>query len=151
MFIGKEMLMINTIVVATDGSEAAMRAVEYSTQLAKKFNAKIEIVSVIQYSTVAYHDGSQIFYASMTDSLTKLASDNLSKAASVVEPAGVPFDTHIFKGDARFVLVNEVIENYNPDLIVMGKTGTTVLTRMFIGSTARYVSERADTNVLLIK
>jgi len=87
MFIGKEMLMINTIVVATDGSEAAMRAVEYSTQLAKKFNAKIEIVSVIQYSTVAYHDGSQIFYASMTDSLTKLASDNLSKAASVVEPA----------------------------------------------------------------
>jgi len=151
MFIGKEMLMINTIVVATDGSEAAMRAVEYSTQLAKKFNAKIEIVSVIQYSTVAYHDGSQIFYASMTDSLTKLASDNLSKAASVVEPTGVPFDTHIFKGDARFVLVNEVIENYNPDLIVMGKTGTTILTRMFIGSTARYVSERADTNVLLVK
>ncbi|MDC2805372.1 universal stress protein [Leuconostoc suionicum] len=143
--------MINTIVVATDGSETAMRAVEFSTNLAKKFDAKIEIISVIQYSTVAYHDGSQIFYASMTDSLTKLASDNLSKAANVVEVEGVSFDTHMFKGDARFVLVNEVIENFHPDLIVMGKTGTTVLTRMFIGSTARYVSERADTNVLLVK
>ncbi|GMA69089.1 universal stress protein UspA [Leuconostoc litchii] len=143
--------MIKTIVVATDGSEAAMRAVQYAADLAKKYDAKIEIVSIIQYSTVAYHDGSQVFYASMTDSLTELARDNLSKAAEILADEGIQFNTHMFKGDARFVLSNEVVKNFSPDLIVMGKTGTTVLTRMFIGSTARYVSERADANVLLVK
>lgn len=143
--------MMKTIVVATDGSDAAMRAVAYSASLAKKYGAKVEIISVIQYSTVAYHDGSQVFYASMTDSLTKLANENVTKAANFLTDSDVPYDTHVFKGDARFILVNEVMEKFKPDLIVMGKTGTTLLTRILIGSTARYVSERADADVLLVK
>lgn len=45
--IREEALMINKIVVAIDGSEAAQRAVDFSVELAKKFDAKIDIVNVI--------------------------------------------------------------------------------------------------------
>lgn len=83
--------------------------------------------------------------------MTNTASAKLDEAASVVKKSGIIVNTHVLQGDARFVLADQVPEQLNPDLIVMGKTGTNVVMRVFMGSTARYVSEHAETNVLLVQ
>lgn len=149
--IREEALMINKIVVAIDGSEAAQRAVDFSVELAKKFDAKIDIVNVIQYPTITYYDSDQSFYDSLVQRMTNTASAKLDEAANVVKKSGIVVNTHVLQGDARFILADQVPEQLNPDLIVMGKTGTNAVMRVFMGSTARYVSEHAETNVLLIQ
>lgn len=150
-YIREEALMISRIVVAIDGSEAAQRAVDFSVELAKKFDAKIDIVNVIQYPTITYYDSDQSFYDSLVQRMTNTASAKLDEAAAVVKDAEIVVDTHVLQGDARFVLADQVPEQLSPDLIVMGKTGTNIVMRVFMGSTARYVSEHAETSVLLVQ
>ncbi|GMA70691.1 universal stress protein family [Leuconostoc litchii] len=143
--------MISRIVIAIDGSEAAKRAVDFGVELAKKMDAKIDIVTVIQYPTITYYDSDQSFYDSLMKRMTDSASAKLDEAAAVVKDAEIAVDTHVFQGDARFVLADQVPEQLNPDLLVLGKTGTNIVMRVFMGSTARYVSEHADASVLLVK
>lgn len=143
--------MINTIVIPTDGSDTALRAVKYGIGLAKKFDAKIIVVSVIQYPIVTAHTGGPILYEPISDGFDKAANENVSEAIDLIKAEGVAYDALIEKGDPRFVLTTQVVDQFHPDLIVMGKTGTNALTRLLIGSTARYVAENAETNVLLVK
>ncbi len=44
------MKMINKIAVALDGSNSAINATNYAIELAKNIGAKIEIISIINYS-----------------------------------------------------------------------------------------------------
>lgn len=101
-YIREEALMISRIVVAIDGSEAAQRAVDFSVELAKKFDAKIDIVNVIQYPTITYYDSDQSFYDSLVQRMTNTASAKLDEAAAVVKDAEIAVDTHVLQGDARF-------------------------------------------------
>lgn len=142
--------MIKTIVVATDGSDTATRAVKLSAEMAQKYNAKVEIVSVIKYPTLSNYDASYSFYDSMQSELTKLADEYIADASKIMQEANIEFGTHTFNGDPRFILVEDVQRELHPDIIIMGKTGTSVVSRLFVGSTARYVSEHAEANVLLV-
>lgn len=60
-------------------------------------------------------------------------------------------DVYLEKGDPRIVIAEKMVASLKPDLLVMGKTGTNKISRIFLGSTARYVSENAQTNVLLVE
>lgn len=143
--------MITSILLTTDGSETSKRAIQHAIVLAKKFEAKISVVSVVNYSQMSPYSMAASFDGPNIESLTTAVQENLNFAQQIITDAQVPCDVYLEKGDPRIVIADKMVASLKPDLLVMGKTGTNKISRIFLGSTARYVSENAQTNVLLVE
>jgi nucleotide-binding universal stress UspA family protein len=145
--------MFSAIVVGTDGSETAGKAVLQATELAKQVGASINLVSA--YEPVA------------NQRLRKEARDvpkdlewmvnpredveaTLKEAAEQVEEAGVKVETYAREGDAADAIL-DVAEETHADLIVVGNKGMTGTKRFLLGSVPNKVSHHAPCSVLIIR
>ena len=124
--------MFRTIVVGTDGSEAARQAVRDAAGLAAQLGGSIELVS-------AYAPGSR-----------EDLEATLREAAAEVAAAGVPVRTHHREGDAADAIL-DVAEERGADLIVVGNKGMTGARRFLLGSVPNKVSHHAPCSVLIIR
>jgi nucleotide-binding universal stress UspA family protein len=140
--------MYRTIVVGTDGSETAQRAVEQATELAQTMGAELHIVSA--YEPV----GGRI--AGAPDEAAKVwavAPDYeveglIEEALATVKEHGVEAHPHTVKGDPVDALL-EVAKRVDADLIVVGNRGMHGLGRV-LGSVPNKVSHRARCSVLIV-
>jgi nucleotide-binding universal stress UspA family protein len=145
--------MFSSIVVGTDGSETARKAVQQATELARQVGASISLVS-------AYEPVSN---ARMRDEKREVPKDmewmvnpredveaTLSEASEEVEGAGVKVETFAREGDAADAIL-DVAEEQNADLIVVGNKGMTGAKRFLLGSVPNKVSHHAPCSVLIIR
>lgn len=145
--------MFKRIVVGTDGSETASKAVREAIDLAKQVDATLEIVSA--YSPVPE--------ARLREQARDVPKDlewmvnpridvdeTLTQAAAQVEAAGVPVKTWAREGDAANAIL-DVAEERNADLIVVGNKGMTGAKRFLIGSVPNKVAHHAPCSVLIVK
>ena len=140
--------MYEKILVAIDGSKSASNALKSAVKLAKQFNSELYLVSVVNTANLPANVG--VSYApGLTKDLRENAQKDLNDAEEVVKNAGVTYHVALLDGEPREQLVRYPKE-HNIDLIVMGKTGTSSFTRVFVGSVTRYVSEHTDINVLIV-
>ncbi|MGH9244932.1 MAG: universal stress protein [Acidimicrobiales bacterium] len=122
--------MYQKILVGTDGSPTAARAVDRAVQVAKATDAR----------------------------LTILMAGRPDRARNVVEAAaarhadsGVAIDTRVVDTDPVSALV-ETAEADGYDLVVTGNRGMTGLTRFFsIGSVPNKLSHHLPTSLLIVK
>ena len=140
--------MFKKIMVAIDGSQSSFNALNTAIDLAKKFEAKLYLVSVVNTANLPMNVG--VSYApGLVRDLENGARDDLEKAKETVKKAGLLCNVKLLNGEPRNELTRFPQEN-KIDLIVMGKTGNSGLTRILVGSVTRYVSERSQTNVLIV-
>jgi nucleotide-binding universal stress UspA family protein len=145
--------MFSSIVVGTDGSETARKAVQQATELARQVGASISLVS-------AYEPVSN---ARMRDEKREVPKDmewmvnpredveaTLNEASEEVEGAGVKVETFAREGDAADAIL-DVAEEQNADLIVVGNKGMTGAKRFLLGSVPNKVSHHAPCSVLIIR
>ena len=145
--------MFGSIVVGTDGSETALKAVEHAISMAKAMDAKLEIVSA--YEPVA--DGR------LREERQEVPGDlqwmvnpredvdsTLKEAAAEAEEAGVPVETFARQGDPADAIL-DVAEERGSDLIVVGNKGMTGAKRFLLGSVPNKVSHHAPCSVLIIR
>jgi nucleotide-binding universal stress UspA family protein len=118
--------MYKRILIATDGSPTAAKAVEIGSDLAR--NVKAE--------TILVHVGDP-----------KRGEKVLTDAAKAV--GGKP-KTVTLEGDPADKIL-EVAENDGVDLIVIGNKGMTGAKRFLLGSVPNQVSHHAPCNVLIVK
>ncbi|WP_119326121.1 universal stress protein [Companilactobacillus musae] len=140
--------MFKKILVAIDGSKSSFNALDSAVTLAKQFNSELYLVSVVNTVNLPTNVGVS-YVPGLTKDLRDSSKRELDKAAQIVSKTGLTYQTELLDGEPREELTIFPQEN-GIDLIVMGKTGTNALTRVFVGSVTRFVSEHSDINVLIV-
>ena len=139
----------STVVVGTDGSAGAERALERAARLAASDGARLHVVT-------AYHDGGP-FKERLGDSarvdpidVVRVAEEVLARAAAHARRHGVEPELHAREGDPAEALI-EVAEEQDADLIVVGSRGLTGIKRYLLGSVSSKVSEHAPCSVMIVR
>jgi nucleotide-binding universal stress UspA family protein len=145
--------MFRSIVVGTDGSETAGKAVKEAVELAKAVGASIELVSA--YEPVPNSRLRQEARETPDDiqwmvNPREEVDATLSDAADTVREAGVGVATYAREGDPADAIL-DVAEEKGADLIVVGNKGMTGAKRFLLGSVPNKVSHHAPCSVLIIR
>ena len=141
--------MYESIVVGTDGSETAKRAVAEATRLAEAMGGKLHVVAAYEPLRGAKIVGAPEGAAKVWELKPDAAVQNvIQEAVSGVRLKGVEVESHTVTGDPADALL-EIAESQNADLIVVGNRGMHGMTRV-LGSVPNKVSHRAACNVLIV-
>ena len=138
--------MYERILLATDGSEAAVPAIEHAIELAVHTGATLHIVYVVDQSAAAAVPEAQAY--SITDLLEEAGNQAMDDVIARVDERDVDYETDIRYGSAP----NEIIaaaDEADVDLILMGTHGRSGLDRMLLGSVADRVIRSANQPVLV--
>jgi len=144
---------IRTILFPTDFSECGNYALSYAASLARRFNASVICVNVIEpiVPTVGYSGMTEpLPIADITEQLEDSAERELPKLAECDECSGVDVEELVVHGEAASEIVR-VAEERKVDLIVISSHGRTGLGRILFGSTAESVVRHAPCPVLVVK
>jgi nucleotide-binding universal stress UspA family protein len=139
----------SSIVVGTDGSETAERAVSEATRLAKALDGRLHLVSAYEplrgARIAGAPEGAAKVWAQAPDAEVQRI---VEQAAATVRLSEVDVSTHTISGDPADALL-EVAEREQADLIVVGNRGMHGM-RSVLGSVPNKVSHRARCNVLIV-
>ena len=145
--------MFSAIVVGTDGSETARKAVQQATELARQVGASISLVSAYEpVSNARIRDEKREVPKDM-EWMVNPREDveaTLKEASEEVQGAGVKVETFAREGDAADAIL-DVAEEQHADLIVVGNKGMTGAKRFLLGSVPNKVSHHAPCSVLIIR
>jgi nucleotide-binding universal stress UspA family protein len=133
-----------SIVVGTDGSDTAKRAVAEAVRLAKALGAELHVISAYEPLRAVAAEGA----AEAQPLPDALVDSTLAQAAAVGRFSDVPVSTHAVRGDPADALV-QLAEEVDASLIVVGNQGMHGAKRI-LGSVPNTVSHRARCNVLIV-
>jgi nucleotide-binding universal stress UspA family protein len=146
--------MISSIVVGTDGSDTARKAVQEAADLAAQMGAAMDIVSA--YTPVSNQRLREEARQAPEDVQWMVTpredvDAKLNEAKELVEKAGVEkVNLHPREGDPADAIL-DVAEERNADLIVVGNKGMSGAKRFLLGSVPNKVSHHAPCSVLIVR
>jgi nucleotide-binding universal stress UspA family protein len=145
--------MFRQIVVGTDGSETAAKAVGQAAELAASVGSTLLVVSAFE----------PIGGARLREEASQAPDDvrwmvnpredvdaTLEAATALAEEKGVAVRTFARQGDPADAIL-DVAEEEHADLIVVGNKGMTGAKRFLLGSVPNKVSHHAPCSVLIIR
>jgi nucleotide-binding universal stress UspA family protein len=141
--------MSESIVVGTDGSETAERAVSEAIRMAKAFGAELHVVTAYKpirgAKIVGAPEGAAKVWAPLPD---HNAQTIIEEAASAARMAGVKVQSHMLEKDPGDALL-DVAGEVRASLLVVGNQGMSGARRV-LGSVPNKVSHAARCNVLIV-
>jgi nucleotide-binding universal stress UspA family protein len=144
---------MDLIVVGTDGSESAMKAVGKAAELARQTEGRLAIVSAYKPAAgvkISGTTGAGSEASAWADGLSESVVEAvLRDAAQMAKAEGIEVELHSRKGDAADALL-EVAKDTDADLIVVGSRGMTGARRV-LGSVPNKVTHHADCSVMVVK
>jgi len=140
--------MLKKILVTTDASEYSQRALKTAVELARVFNAEIELLFVMQMP-LAY-DSSVYSYIISQDEIISEGERALKATLEGIDVSGVALSLKKIQGKPANVILKEV-EDENIDLIVMGSHGYGAIVGSVLGSVSQKVLHGAKCSVLIVK
>jgi nucleotide-binding universal stress UspA family protein len=145
--------MFSSIVVGTDGSETATKAVSQAVDLARSLGAKLELVSA--YEPVSEQRLKQERKQTPEDLQWAInpredVDATLESAADIARKAGVEVAVYARQGDPADAIL-DVAEEQQADLVIVGNKGMTGAKRFLLGSVPNKVSHHAPCSVLIIR
>lgn len=140
--------MYKNILIATDGSDLSMRAVQHGVSLAKSVGARITAVTVSEpfhwFDPNMVEGAEKAYKAGM--SLT--AADRLSRVEDVARAAGLPCETIHIEEEHPYKGIIDAAKAKGCDLIVMATHGRRGIGAAFIGSETAKVLAHSSIPVL---
>jgi nucleotide-binding universal stress UspA family protein len=140
--------MFKTIVVGTDGSDTADRAVNRAAELAALTGADLHLVSAYRQAPVRVGDGSVAEAADWSVGGDYKADAALQRTIARLRGKGISIDEHAPKGDPADAIVAVAVSE-NADLIVLGSKGMHGKGRL-LGSVPNKVSHQAPCDLLIV-
>lgn len=143
--------MYKHILLATDGSELAERAMSDGIALAKALGAKMTAITVIlPWRTIAPAEVMISFpEPDYLKGAEALASKVLEKASAAAKDAGVACNTLHRVHEHPWRAITDTAVSENCDLIVMGSHGRTGLVKLVLGSETQNVLAHSEVPVLV--
>jgi nucleotide-binding universal stress UspA family protein len=140
--------MINSILLATDGSLTSERAAEFAASLARRFHAKVVVLHA--YTPVPGNCEHQNVHRSLYETPEEAHCLVESVAQRLLDLGANQIETEVVEGPAANVIIGAA-ESYSPDMIVIGARGTSTWQGLLLGSVSMLVTQRADCPVLIVK
>ena len=136
--------MISTVAVGTDGSETAAEAVRQAAEFARRFNAKLVLLSAFKEGPVLSTGYDEAQWSQNPASQVK---EILARAEAELSEQGIECTTIIDEGEPGDVLVR-LAEDCGADVLVIGSKG---IQRRILGSVPKTVTQNADCSVFVVK
>ena len=141
--------MFKNILVPTDGSEPAQRALLMALELAKKFESQIVLLHVVfTPEAMGYTLSSGISVPQEEIGIYGRAV--LSSSLVEIDTRNVPIKKKHLPGHPVGTILQE-IENTHADLIVMGNRGYGPIAGSMLGSVSQRVLNKAACPVMIVK
>ncbi len=160
--------MFKKILLATDGSQAADKALPFIISLAKKFDPQIfvlycvphsilKLTSAASFTPVSVESSFDLPLGTMMPPSLKIAREEKEKAGNIVgriqevlRNSEVASTIMIGKGNPGKVIC-ESASQQKIDLVIIGQKGGGKIKNYTLGSISYYVSRHAPCAVLIIK
>jgi len=149
-------MMYEKILIATDGSELAGRAVAHGLKLAKELKVPVVVVTVTQmWSALEVAHAARLNKADpievYKESAAAWAQRNLDEAGEQAKAAGVSFELVHVPESAPAGGIIATPEKQGCDLIVMASHGRRGLGRLVLGSQANEVLAYSKVPTLIVR
>ena len=146
-------MTVKRILVPVDFSTHALQALAYARQVAKRFDAELLLVHVIEPAYRA--DASDVYVTSphgavLLKEQRRLAQEQLRRLGTDLTKHGHRVRSMVKQGSPPLAIV-ATAARVGAHLIVMGTYGRTGLSRMLIGSVAERVVRTAPCPVLTVR
>jgi nucleotide-binding universal stress UspA family protein len=141
--------MAQTIVVGTDGSEPAERAVREAIGIAARDGAELHVVTAF-HDQAMFRERIESGATTVEINLQEVGESVAARAVREAEAAGVKVTSHAHEGDPAEAILDTASEQ-NADLIVVGNRGLSGVQRFLLGSVSQKVSEHAACNVMIVR
>ena len=145
------------ILAATDGSDAAARAIEFAARLTKELRAHLKIVNVVSLRDIPLEqldEYSRSGHVTRPEAMTVESRERLWIARQGVESFAIPdvqFESamELREGNAAETIIDAAHRD-NADIIVVGKRGLGRLSGMVLGSVSQKLIEDAPCAVMVV-
>ncbi len=142
---------MKNILVPTDGSKPALRALEHAILLAKQHPDESTLYVLNIQSPITSHNVNRFFSADMLqDYYEDEGKSVLEPVAARLEQAGVNYQSQVKVGHISDV-VKDFVAEHRCDHIVMGTRGLSPVPGLLLGSAATKIIQAVDIPVTLIK
>lgn len=145
--------MYKNILIATDGTELAQKAVGQGLELARALGAKVTVVTLT--APWANAVSGEMAIAFPVEEYEKSAAANaaqiLSPIPALAEKAGVPIETLHVKDQHPAEGIVETAKKIDSDLIVMASHGRQGLSRLLLGGESYKVLTHSNVPVLICR
>jgi nucleotide-binding universal stress UspA family protein len=148
--------MYKRILIATDGSELANKAVEHGVSLAKIVNAPVVVTTVTEaWSSFdlarEVRQGNQNPIVEYEEIAASAAKRVLDKAAQIAKTHGVAYETVHIKDQHPAEGIVKAATDKGCDLIVMASHGRRGVSRVLLGSQANEVVTHSKVPTLIVR
>ena len=142
--------MFGSVLVGTDGSERAGRAVDVAVDIAKGQGATLVLVAAFRDEDAHWETISGSARGRRRRSLREAAEQVLMRSARHAEERGVEVDWEARGGHPADVLLDIAAERAI-DLIVVGNKGMSGARRYLMGGVSDKVSHHAPCSVMIVR
>ena len=145
--------MYRNILIATDGSSLAARAVEHGASLAKALGAEVLLLTVTEHFHLFALESDQFeeTRSSFRDHMQRQADRTLSEASALARSLGVDARTMHLEDDAPYRAIIRTAESQRCDVIVMASHGRGGVSALLLGSETMKVLAHSNIPVLVVR
>ncbi len=143
--------MYNRILMPTDGSDCAERALKQGLELAKNLGSSVVFLHVLENPlTMGYTTPEALPYsAQLYDDLRTSAEGVLAAAKAKADALGVPAETKLVEHRDPVQAIHDAETDF--DLVIMGTHGRRGFNRWMFGSVAEGALRRSSKPFLLVR
>ncbi|MFH1652095.1 MAG: universal stress protein, partial [Chloroflexota bacterium] len=146
---------MNRVLVATDGSEHSQIAMKFLLDLTLPKKCEVIVVTALHSHLVSSHEETKLPFQTDEELLARLQTEEERQAKRIIAKAEKQFTdrgygtiSEILRGGAAESIL-KAAHKYDPDIIVLGSRGLTVIDRLLLGSVAERVARYANCSVLI--
>jgi nucleotide-binding universal stress UspA family protein len=142
--------MFKKILVAYDGSDHAIRALDIAIDIAKKYEAKLDIIEVVDTAALLGMGVAPI-PGEVIQQVYNKAKNDVDSAKSKAQQQGVKeVESVVLEGDPATAILEYASKN-GVDLIVTGSRGLSTFKRIILGSVSTKIVQDSKIPVLVVK
>ena len=146
--------MYSKILVALDGSDTSLHALQQAIELARKLSATLRMIHVLDMSWLVIGPEVAIDTAAMSAARRGVGEGIIAAARDAARAAGFEAEDALIETETPIQQVAEAIakeaSRWGADLVVLGTHGRRGFQHLMLGSVAERVVRRSVVPVLLI-
>lgn len=129
------------ILVPVDGSQQSINAFKKAVQIAKRNNAELRLVTVVDKADNALE----------AEAIERDLDGFFKALEAYAKKENLTITKDVKFGSARKLIAEELVKDWNIDLIVMGATGKGRIAKLIVGTVTNHVVRHARCDVLIAR
>ena len=147
--------MLKTILVPVDGSGDANHAIDYASDLASKYHAKVVLLHAINYPSGRLPDELHNFAVSEhldePDEVGAMVEKILESAEVRAMKAGATEIAREFRDGDPAEVILDAVKSFDVDTIVMGSRGFSEMKGLLVGSVSLKILHDTEVPVTIVR